>query len=81
MTVSDTTGEAIDFFISYTRSDESWAVWVAHKLELEGYRVVIQAWDFGTGNFIAQMEEAVQRSQWLLPIYSSAYLRSKWGRD
>ena len=88
MTGTDMTGtdaastdEGIDFFVSYTRSDEGWAIWAAHKLELAGYRVLIQAWDFGTGNFLAHMEEAVQRSEWLLPIYSSAYLKSKYGRD
>jgi hypothetical protein len=88
MTGTDVTGtdaastdEGIDFFVSYTRSDEGWAIWTAHKLELAGYRVLIQAWDFGTGNFLAHMEEAVQRSEWLLPIYTSAYRESKYGRD
>jgi len=37
--------ETKDFFISYTRSDEKWAVWVAATLEMAGYSTII------TGNF------------------------------
>jgi hypothetical protein len=72
--------QPLDFFISYTARDERWAIWAAQRLELAGYRVVLQAWDFGDGNFIVQMEEAVQRAKWLLPILSEPYLGSKWGR-
>lgn len=70
-----------DFFVSYTGRDEAWAIWVAWRLELAGYRVVLQAWDFGTGNFLTKMEEAVQEAEWLLPILSEPYLGSKWGRQ
>ncbi|WP_416219215.1 toll/interleukin-1 receptor domain-containing protein [Frankia sp. Cas4] len=37
-----------DFFISYTESDRAWAEWVAWQLEVAGYRVLVQAWDFVT---------------------------------
>ena len=69
-----------DFFISYTGRDEDWATWAAQRLELAGYRVILQAWDFDAGNFIVQIEQAVQRAKWLLPILSEPYLVSKWGR-
>jgi TIR domain len=69
-----------DFFVSYTGSDEAWAIWVARRLELAGYRVVLQAWDFGAGNFLVKMEEAIQ-AEWLLPILSRPYLGSRWGRQ
>ncbi len=46
MTGPDPDDNQVDFFISYTGSDEAWATWVAHQLETAGYRVLIQAWDF-----------------------------------
>lgn len=73
--------KASDFFISYTARDEGWATWVAWRLELAGYRVVLQALDFGAGNFIARMEEAVREAELLLAILSESYLESKWGRE
>jgi hypothetical protein len=73
--------EPSDFFISYTSRDEAWATWVAWRLELAGYRVVIQAWDFRGGNFVTQMEAAVRKAEWLLAILSESYLGSKWGRE
>jgi hypothetical protein len=73
--------QPLDFFISYTGRDEAWATWVAQRLELAGYRVVLQAWDFVGGNFLAQMEDAVQRAERLIAILSEPYLGSKWGRE
>ena len=54
---------------------------MAWRLELAGYRVLLQAWDFGAGSFVDQMEEAVQRSRRLIVILSEPYLGSKWGRQ
>ena len=74
--------KASDFFISYTARDEGWATWVAWRLELAGYRVVLQALDFGAGNFIARMEEAVREAELLLAILSESYLeRNGVGRN
>ena len=73
--------QPLDFFISYTGRDEKWATWVAARLELAGYRVVLQAWDFGPGNFLAHMEEAIQQAKRLIPIVSEPYISSKWGRQ
>jgi TIR domain len=42
-------GGAADFFVSYTSVDRAWAEWIAWQLEVEGYQVVVQAWDFGPG--------------------------------
>ncbi len=80
MTGPDPDDNQVDFFISYTGSDEAWATWVAHQLETAGYRVLIQAWDFGTGIFIEHMEKAVCQSDRLLPILSNAYLTSRYCR-
>ena len=43
-------GEAADFFVSYAQADRAWAEWIAWQLEVEGYKVVIQAWDFTPGH-------------------------------
>ena len=73
--------QPLDFFISYTDRDEEWATWAARRLELAGYRVVLQAWDFGAGNFLADMEEAIQQAKRLIAIALEAYIRSKWARQ
>jgi hypothetical protein len=36
--------------------------------------------DFGSGNFIAEMEKTIQSTDRLPPILSEAYLRSRYGR-
>ena len=49
----------LDFFVSYTASDRTWAEWIAWELEEAGHSVVIQAWDFRPGSdFVADMREA-----------------------
>lgn len=64
-----------DFFVSYTKSDEGWAEWIAWQLEEAGYRVVIQAWDFRPGhNFIEEMHRATQSGAKTLAVLSRAYL-------
>lgn len=72
--------EQPDFFVSYTEADQLWAEWISLVLEKAGYRVVVQAWDFGPGSFMAQMEHAIQSSRILLPVLSEAYLESRYGR-
>ena len=59
--------------------DQAWAEWISLVLEQAGYRVVVQAWDFGSGNFLEQMERAVRRARRLLPVLSEAYLEGKYG--
>nr|MDT0667937.1 toll/interleukin-1 receptor domain-containing protein [Micromonospora sp. DSM 115978] len=69
-----TTGE-VDFFVSYTGADEAWAEWVAWQLEDAGYRVLMQAWDFGPGShFVAEMHSAVQRAARTVAVLSNAYV-------
>ena len=70
--------DELDFFVSYTGQDVNWATWVAAALEGEGYRVIVQEWHFQVGNFMSQMEDAVQRARYLLPVLSEAYLKSKY---
>ncbi len=75
---SEVTGS--DFFVSYTGKDEAWAKWIAWTLIAAGYRVVIQAWDFGPGsNFVHQMDQAARSSARTVAVLSTAYLDSRFG--
>lgn len=68
-----------DFFISYTSHDQAWAEWIAWQLEADGYRVILQAWDFRPGSdFIHQMDQAIQQAGRLVAVLSPAYLQSKF---
>ncbi len=77
----DTAGSpaGIDFFVSYTTVDEGWAEWVAWQLEVAGYRVRIQAWDFVAGShFVAEMLRAAQDAARTVTVLSEAYLSSSY---
>jgi hypothetical protein len=66
-----------DFFVSYNRNDKQWAEWIAWTLEEAGYSVVIQAWDFRPGgNFILDMNRAVEETQKTIAVLSDTYLDS-----
>ncbi|WP_433677712.1 toll/interleukin-1 receptor domain-containing protein [Nocardia sp. CA-119907] len=70
-----------DFFVSYTKVDRAWAVWVGGQLEQAGYRVLLQAWDFVPGtHWIAKMDEGVAKSDHTLALLSNAYLQSVYGK-
>src|SRR5829696_874101 len=73
-------GQATDFFVSYSSADRAWAEWIAWQLEAEGYRVVIQAWDFRPGSdFVQQMHQVVEETQRTIAVLSSVYLTSAYG--
>ncbi len=67
-----------DFFISYNKADRQWAEWIAWQLEeAGGYSVVIQAWDFGPGgNFVLEMDRAIQECERVVAVLSPDYLTS-----
>jgi len=66
--------------VSYTGADRGWAEWIAWQLEDAGYRVVIQAWDFGAGSqFVHQMHRAAQEALRTVAVLSAAYLSSAYG--
>ena len=66
-----------DFFISYTKADESAAEWVAYELEEAGYSTTIMKWDFNAGgNFVLQMQKAAEQCKRILPILSPNYFQS-----
>ncbi|MDB5430493.1 MAG: hypothetical protein JWP35_1609 [Caulobacter sp.] len=68
-----------DFFISYTGADRTWAEWIAFLLEEEGYKVVIQAWDFRPGsNFVMEMQRAAEKAERTILVLSPDYLKSQF---
>jgi hypothetical protein len=70
----------MDFFISYTQADRSWAVWIAWVLEEDGYDVLVQAWDFVPGsNWISRMHDGTERAARTLAVLSDDYLKSVYG--
>lgn len=68
-----------DFFISRAGNDARIAQWIASVLEANGYRTIIQDWDFHVGdNFIANMDNALKTAKRAILVMSNAYLISDW---
>jgi hypothetical protein len=68
-----------DFFISYNQADKGWAEWIAWQLEAAGFKVVIQAWDFRQGgNFVLDMQRAMEEARRTLIVLSPDFLASKF---
>ena len=68
-----------DFFISYTKTDQSWAEWIAWQLECEGYTTVIQAWDFLAGsNSVTNMQNAAVETDCTIAVISPAFFASPY---
>jgi len=64
-----------DFFISYNKTDRSWAEWIAWQLEEAGYTTVLQAWDFRPGsNFVIDMNLASVDAERTIAVLSPDYL-------
>lgn len=69
-----------DFFISYTQADRGWAEWIGWVLEEDGYRVLIQAWDFVPGsNWMIGMQAGARDASRTIAVLSPAYLDSVYG--
>jgi tetratricopeptide (TPR) repeat protein len=76
------TGPATEFFVSYTGADQAWAEWLADQLETAGHPVVVQAWDFRSGeNFILRMNQALDQAERVLAVLSPAYFGSAYATD
>ena len=64
-------------FISYTRQDAEWALWIADTLKKQGHETIVMDWDFRPGdNFVLKMDEALQTSPVIVAVLSKAYLDS-----
>jgi hypothetical protein len=69
----------MDFFISYTGVDKSWAEWIAWELEKETFECVLQAWDFVAGeDFMQEMQKAATESKRTIAVLSPEYLQSRY---
>jgi hypothetical protein len=68
-----------DFFVSYTRSDQLWAEWISWVLEDAGFRVVVQAWDFGPGAHSSPTVLFVTVAVTLLVVAAVQQAHAKWG--
>ena len=66
--------------MSYTQADRAWAEWIAWTLEEDGYRVLVQAWDFVPGsNWVQGMQNGTRDADRTIAVLSPAYLRSVYG--
>jgi TIR domain/AAA ATPase domain len=69
-----------DFFVSYTQADRAWAEWIAWLLEEDGYKVLVQAWDFVPGgNWIQSMHDGTRGAKRTVAVLSPDYLDSVFG--
>ena len=71
----------LDFFVSYTATDEAWAEWIAWVLEEAGFSTVLQKWDFAAGsNFVLEMQNAAVQAGRTIAVLSPNYLtKSRFG--
>lgn len=71
--------EQRDFFISYTKKDKAWAVWIADVLKRNGYSVYVQALDIRPGDdFLEKMEEFLENSRNFIAVWSKDYSKSRY---
>jgi hypothetical protein len=59
-----------DFFISYTQSDEAWAVWIDETLRSEGHTTILQACDQGLED---KIDFALRNSECFIAVLSQEY--------
>jgi len=72
-----------DFFVSYTRVDQSQAEWIAWVLEEAGYSVFVQAWDMLPGqDFVQRMNLGSQCGRTIAVLspeyHNSDYCMAEW---
>ncbi|MGW6354623.1 FxSxx-COOH system tetratricopeptide repeat protein [Streptomyces sp. NPDC055092] len=71
------------FFISYAGLDRSWAEWVGWHLEQAGHRVILDVWDWRTGdNFVQCMDQALEQADAVVALFSKSYFDAKrWTQE
>lgn len=78
MTIDRASGYEWDFFVSYARSDQGWAEWVAWQLTAAGYRVLVRAWHMVAGMSLPERTAAgMSRSARTVAMLSPAYAASE----
>lgn len=78
--MTDTAGR---FFISYAGVDRLWAEWVGWHLEQSGHRVILDVWDWRTGDdFVQRMDEGLEQADAVVALLSKAYFEEgRWTGD
>ncbi|TQL21294.1 FxSxx-COOH system tetratricopeptide repeat protein [Streptomyces sp. SLBN-134] len=72
------TDHAQQFFISYAGTDRAWAEWVGWHLEQAGHQVILDVWDWRTGdNFVQRMDEALKRADAVIALFSTSYFEDE----
>ncbi|WP_330466748.1 FxSxx-COOH system tetratricopeptide repeat protein [Streptomyces longwoodensis] len=72
------TDHAQHFFISYAGTDRPWAEWVGWHLEQVGHQVILDVWDWRTGdNLIQRMDEALKRADAVIALFSASYFEDE----
>jgi hypothetical protein len=71
------------FFISYAGLDRSWAEWVGWHLEQAGHHVILDVWDWRTGdNFVQRMDQALEQADAVVALFSKSYFDAKrWTQE
>ncbi|MFJ9093875.1 FxSxx-COOH system tetratricopeptide repeat protein [Streptomyces globisporus] len=71
------------FFISYAGLDRPWAEWVGWHLEQADHQVILDVWDWRTGdNFVERMDEALKQADAVVALFSTSYFDAeRWTRE
>ena len=70
-----------DFIISYTKSDEGWAEWIAWQLEAvkPPYTTFLQAWDFHAGDdWVRLMQQGTTKARRTIAVLSPEFLKAEY---
>ncbi|MGW9448091.1 FxSxx-COOH system tetratricopeptide repeat protein, partial [Streptomyces sp. NPDC055632] len=71
------------FFISYAGSDRLWAEWVGWHLEKAGHQVILDVWDWRTGDdFVDRMDQALEAADAVVALFSRSYFeKGRWTQE
>ncbi|WP_432022981.1 FxSxx-COOH system tetratricopeptide repeat protein [Streptomyces parvus] len=71
------------FFISYAGLDRPWAEWVGWHLEQADHQVILDVWDWRTGDsFPERMDEALKQADAVVALFSTSYFDAeRWTRE
>ncbi|MFJ1603656.1 TIR domain-containing protein [Streptomyces sp. NPDC088253] len=71
------------FFISYAGVDRPWAEWVGWHLEQAGHQVILDVWDWRTGeDFVQHMDQALSRADAVVALFSRSYFDpERWTQE
>ncbi|MER6344087.1 FxSxx-COOH system tetratricopeptide repeat protein [Streptomyces sp. NPDC001595] len=74
------TGAAQRYFISYAGADRTWAEWVGYHLERNGHQVMLDVWDWRTGDdFVQRMDEGLRQADAVVALFSKSYFEpGRW---